>query len=68
MRAIGKNQKSVLESLQQHGYWHAGCGWVWDTTRGTERLLNSLVRRGLVHVVQRTTWNGYEINSYELSQ
>lgn len=52
---LGKTQVSVLESLNRHGNheWFHGCGWVWNTLGGTERLLNSLVKRGLVERIER---------------
>ncbi len=37
-----------MRFLHQHQRWYAGCGWVWDNVSGTERLLKSLERRGLV--------------------
>ncbi len=50
MRALGKTQKNILNSLERHGSWHGrGCGWVWDTHAGTERVLETLVKRGLVN-------------------
>jgi len=47
-RKLGKIQKELLKSLKMHNYWHCACGWVWDTPSGTERILETLVRRGLV--------------------
>ena len=53
MRGYGTNglgtiQADVLKSLQDHGYWsRVGCGWLWDTPSNTERIMESLVRRGL---------------------
>lgn len=49
-RPLGDTQQAVLRALHQHQRWYAGCGWVWDTPSGTERLLQSLERRGLVQV------------------
>lgn len=46
-RKLGDNQRAVLQSLVEFGRWHRGCGWLWDTNAGTERILDSLVRRGL---------------------
>jgi len=57
---LGSTQKSVLRSLTQHsGFWHRGCGWLWDTYSGTERVLDSLVRRGLVDRSLRESRLGY---------
>lgn len=47
-RPLGKTQEDVLRALRSHGSWSRGCGWCWDTRSGTERVLDSLVRRGLV--------------------
>lgn len=47
-RPIGHIQKHVLERLAEWGPWRPGCGWVWDTRLGTQRILDSLNRRGLV--------------------
>jgi hypothetical protein len=49
MRKLGEVQQGVLRSLREFGYWipeHSG--WVWDNTSGTQRVLESLVKRGLV--------------------
>lgn len=50
MRKLGKNQESILRALVENRRWHAigfGCGWIWSTPRETERLLDTLVKRGL---------------------
>lgn len=47
-RPLGETQKAVLHALSQHQRWYPGCGWVWDTPSGTERILRGLERRGLV--------------------
>ena len=48
LKALGKHQCSLLYSLRQHGSWCRRSGWIWDTPSRTERILASLVRRGLV--------------------
>lgn len=49
MRKLGVNQLGVIQGMQRHsGWWYAGCGWLWDTHSGTERICRSLVNRGLV--------------------
>lgn len=48
MRALTPLQSDVLRALQQHGSWHESCGWTWDTTSGTKRVLESLLKHGLV--------------------
>ncbi len=47
-RPLGVTQKYVLESLQRHGEWYPQCGWMWDTFSGTVKIMESLVKRGLV--------------------
>lgn len=53
-RQLGERQHHLLQSLATHRGWSRGCGWVWDTERGTERLLAPLVARGLVEAVEHT--------------
>lgn len=49
MRKLGTKQRDVLKALLGHGMWSRGrCGWVWDTQSGTEKIMESLVKRGLV--------------------
>jgi hypothetical protein len=45
---LGERQEAVLRSLREYGRWHQRCGWVWDSASGTERILETLIRRGLV--------------------
>lgn len=46
---LGVNQRDMLETLREHGgCWQEGCGWVWDDTYGTRRILESLLKHGLV--------------------
>ena len=51
MRQIGKNQRGVLEALDEHGGWEPGCGWVWNTHKGTQKILDTLVARGLAKAI-----------------
>lgn len=46
-RKLGKIQKQVLDSLRNHGFWSRHCGWIWDTTEHTKKLMESLVRAGV---------------------
>jgi len=49
MRPLGKTQQSVLKALVSHyGHWSRASGWVWTTANQTERILQSLEKRGLV--------------------
>lgn len=50
-RRLGDNQRSVLQALKRHSTYFHGCGWVWNSRSGTEKILDSLVKRGLVEVV-----------------
>jgi hypothetical protein len=39
----------VLNSLKRNGgYWYSGCGWMWDNKSGTTKIMESLLKRGLV--------------------
>lgn len=58
MRPLGKVQQAVLRNLREHGRWSAGCGWLWDTYGGTKRVLDGLVKRGLVTTRQTMTVSG----------
>lgn len=53
---LGEVQKSVLRSLRDHGCWSPRCGWVWDNTSGTKKILESLRRRGFVEVLANGTY------------
>lgn len=60
-RPLGKNQRGVLRALQSDRYggvWYPGCGWIWSTRSETERLLDSLVNRGLATREERTAQRG----------
>lgn len=54
-RPLGKDQESILDCLREHngGVWYGGCGWVWSTYSATVRLLESLVKRGLVERTEK---------------
>lgn len=64
---LGENQIGCLRSLAERrpSTWFAGCGWLWDTYSGTDRIFRSLVRHGYVlvedipvaHGRTRTTFN-----------
>jgi len=53
-RPLGKNQQNLIDSLKEHDFWYNGCGWVWDTHSNTQRILDSLVKRGLVTLGEET--------------
>jgi len=50
MRSLGKNQLEVLRHLQQSKWkeWWPHVGWYWDTVSGTEKIMESLEKRGFV--------------------
>jgi hypothetical protein len=56
MKPLGSIQKAVIKRLKDHGSWFYGCGWVWDTPGNTEKVLKSLVKRGLVKT--EAGWSG----------
>lgn len=50
-RPLGKTQLAVLHSMTRRHYdstWYVGCGWLWSTPSETTKLMESLVKRGLV--------------------
>jgi len=50
MKALGKNQAGLLRYLVEAKFWYGsgyGCGWAWGGNALTERVLESLVARGL---------------------
>jgi len=52
MRKLGENQIGVLEALKSHGAWkgNGGGGWIWENLSVTKRIMESLVKRGLVEM------------------
>jgi DNA-binding MarR family transcriptional regulator len=65
-RPMGENQEYALKALAEHngGTWYPGAGWVWTNVSTTVRLLDSLVRRGLVEKTTRTRRVGTRPESY----
>lgn len=59
-RPLGKNQAMALKTLKErnNGVWSPGCGWTWSNLSTTVRLLDSLVRRGLVTKTEGTNRTG----------
>lgn len=73
MRPLGKNQENLLGSLERHGHWSVAAGWVWDTPSNTRKILETLVKRGMVKkstVVGRPSgWLSVTpVEQYELSE
>tara|TARA_B100000700_G_scaffold311500_2_gene393718 strand:+ start:158746 stop:159288 length:543 start_codon:yes stop_codon:yes gene_type:complete len=55
---LGKTQLDMLNSLYRHHGWYAGCGWLWNTKSGTVRILEALLKRGLVANVANSSSTG----------
>lgn len=62
-RKLGSIQRGVLQALVQHRVYSLGCGWVWDTHLQTVKVLDTLVKRGLVEREDRTENWGYRNES-----
>ena len=67
-RGLGVNQRAMLGSLKDHKGWSRGCGWIWSTNGETEKILESLVKRGLVVKEATTTFRGYPSTRYVLTE
>jgi len=63
-RPLGKTQQSVLESVRERRGWSEGCGWVWGNYSTTVRVLEALVRRGLVVKTEETSRHGHKYTRY----
>lgn len=56
MKKLGEVQRHVLKNLLNEnrswypypGEWSGRCGWIWNTYSGTIKILEGLVKRGLV--------------------
>ena len=55
---LGETQQGVLKALVEHHTWSPGCGWLWSTQSATARVLDALVRRGLVTTSTKTRTMG----------
>lgn len=58
---LGVRQSGLLQALRREGGWHQHAGWYWESIRVTEKILQSLVRRGyavLIDGVYRPTNKG----------
>jgi hypothetical protein len=50
-RRLNHEQQGCLRALREYGGWLSGtsnCGWHWNGVERTKRILDGLVRRGLV--------------------
>lgn len=69
-RPLGERQETCLQSLAEFGFWSAvGCGWSWDGPGVTRRIMQSLVKRELVHIINIPYGDGDRTREqYELTQ
>lgn len=67
MRPLGKDQEMALDALQRYGVWPGG--WYLANTSKTVRVLESLVRRGLVVTYEiDDRHNGGSITHYQIKR
>lgn len=67
-RPLGETQIRVLDSLARHnGSWWPACGWIWTSTSETVRLMESLLRRGLVSKREMEGPYGRKADRYDLT-
>lgn len=68
---LGKNQLGVLKALRDSKYGYTafpwGCGWVWTTREGTIKIIETLVKKGLVEKGIHTTDEGKSYAQYTIS-
>lgn len=67
---LGNQQLDILRFMGDHrlGAWYEGCGWTWTTPMGTIRLLESLVRHGLVTKTLIRPPNSQPFDRYEITE
>lgn len=55
MRKLGNTQLAFLRQMARTptAPYYAGCGWIWGTRSESERIANSLTRRGLLRLEER---------------
>ena len=51
IEALGKRQRNVLRELANHGKW-TGHGWQWENFSTTNTVLASMLKYGLVEIVE----------------
>lgn len=68
-RPFGTNQLSCLRCLKRFGTWNDSgrSGWVLDTPSGTQRVLDGLVRRGLVETREEANGRYTMYTVYQLT-
>jgi hypothetical protein len=62
---IGKTQREILKCVLDHGCWYSGCGWLWTSYHETERLMESLAKRGLLVATTLETGKACEYTRYD---
>lgn len=64
---LGTTQAAVLRSLVEwhDGRWTPYCGWVWTTIHATSKVLDGLVRKGLVQVTMEKNTEGWVLRGAE---
>lgn len=47
---LGTNQAGMIWAMNDHNGWNPNArpGWIWNTPGGTQKIVDSLVKRGLV--------------------
>lgn len=63
---IGRNQAYVLSTFQAEGKdytYSLGSGWIWGDNTTTARILDSLVRRGLL-ANEKVSGQGYSLEKW----
>ena len=56
VEALGKRQRNVLSALARHGSW-SGTEWVWENYSTTKSALDSMIKHGLVELVDTSVGN-----------
>ena len=54
--SLGSRQRNVLSALARHGQWN-GSGWIWTNYSTTKLVLDSMIKTGLVEMVDTSTGN-----------
>lgn len=58
---LGSRQEAVYRLLCKRGLWYPGCGWYWGGQAETQRVLEGLVRRGMVLKTHEHLFDGDEL-------
>jgi hypothetical protein len=72
MKPLGQTQLAVIDALQRHGgHWRDGCGWQWDTPSGTRKIMEGLLKRGVVTCEDeeiKGKYRSWTVRTYRLTQ